>query len=174
MRKVPSERLLDLLSEALAMEGDNLQLYHLAWERSRSQSVRTRLKQVAKDVQAGVDRLETLIRDLGGNPVYVSPGAEIQIRRAQYWMEFEVENHHQESVDFENLFLAEMRAQAGEIFLRAVLPSVEDVHVREAVGRYLEQFQGEKQARRDWVREVLFRLWAQLLTSEKGPSRRAA
>ncbi|MGZ3700089.1 MAG: hypothetical protein ACXVCH_18500, partial [Bdellovibrionota bacterium] len=63
---------------------------------------------------------------------------------------------------------------AGEIFLRAVLPSVEDVHVREAVGRYLEQFQGEKQARRDWVREVLFRLWAQLLTSEKGPSRRAA
>src|SRR5436309_15086258 len=76
MRKISLENVLDLLSEFLAREEGEVSLYLLARDRAENAQLREAIELHLHTTEHHVDLLQTAIRDLGGNPQYVSPLAE--------------------------------------------------------------------------------------------------
>src|SRR5437899_6367812 len=68
--------LLDLLSEMLAVERDGERLYSRFLE-DAPEELREKLVEYAEQSRRSALVLEEAIRGLGGDPAYVSPGAEV-------------------------------------------------------------------------------------------------
>jgi hypothetical protein len=72
----PGQDLLDLLSELLAVERDGRRLY-AGYLRDAPDHMQQKLLDYAELSRQHVLILETAVRDLGGDPDYVSPGAAV-------------------------------------------------------------------------------------------------
>jgi hypothetical protein len=71
--------LADLLSEVLAVERDGQRLYS-QFLRDAPPQLQPKLLEYAEQTRRSVLALEQAIRDYGGDPAYVSPGAEVAHR----------------------------------------------------------------------------------------------
>lgn len=156
--KIGREKLFDLLSEYLEVERGGVQLYTQALDRATIPMVQNTLQKFLRQTEKHVDLLQNAIRDLGGNPVYLSPGAQIVQSRVEAMLSLSVPSHFQQVVDMENLLLAETKDQADWSFLKSIISSIADVHARDIVREIVDEVEDEEDIHVHWARETLERM----------------
>jgi hypothetical protein len=156
--QIANGNLFDLLSEMLVLEKNSLHLLILARDRSPSAEIRESLEQYVEDCERQVDALQTVIRDLGGNPVYVSPSAQIQYQRASSASQIISTARLQQLSDIENCWYAALQENLHLAFLRSIIPFLQSLHAQDTLADVFEESGRVQELRLEWLENTLHRL----------------
>lgn len=162
--KIRMERVFDLLSEVLALERGGIQFYGLAKDRSNIPDVRATLERFLGETERHVDLLQTTIRELGGNPVYISPAADIQQQRIRAILDLNVAPRYQSVADIENILLKETKDLANWEFMRSIVPYIEDERAQNLIQKLVDEIEDEERDHEKWAKEAFNRVMLQFMT----------
>lgn len=143
------QNLFDLLSEYIAADQCALRIYGILLQRARRVEMKKWLRGIVEQTERHIDLLQGAVRDLGGNPVYVSPTAEVQHERARTILSLEVPEAYRAVSDLESLLMTEAKQVADFRFLRAILPFIEMRHAAEVLSEVVEEIEPEVEVHAD-------------------------
>lgn len=153
--------LLDFLSEMLVLQKNSIRLMALARDRALTPDIRQWLDQFVDATESRCDQIRTIIRDLGGNPVFVSPAAQVQQQRVESALQLAVPSRLQSLCDIENCWYAALQENVHLAFLRSILPYLDSVHAQDRLEDILENTAREQEDRLEWLQQTLHRLLLQ-------------
>lgn len=153
--------LLDFLSEMLIIQKNSIQLMTLARDRATTPDVREWMAKFVENLEHRTDQLRTVVRDLGGNPVFVSPAAQLQHQRTQVSMEIPVPSRLQALSDIENCWYSAVQENVHLAFLRSVIPYLDSTHAQDLLDDMLSEIAQEQADRLEWLEQTLHRLLLQ-------------
>lgn len=163
--------LLDFLSEMLVLQKNSIRLMTLARDRAFSPDIHQWLDQFVDATESRCDQIRTIIRDLGGNPVFVSPAAQVQQQRIEATLQLAVPSRLQQLCDIENCWYASLQENVHLAFLRSILPFLDSVHAQDRLEGLLEDTAREQEDRLEWLQQALHRLLLQrAVMPSDGPS----
>ena len=171
---VPLSRVLDFMSQVWVAQRDTVELYQVASERVDSSDLVRDLRKFQRQDERHLELLETAIRDLGGNPVYISPEAQVQQQRGADLLRLIVPDDFATIVNTENLLAAEMKNLSNWEFLRSVTLAIEDPHARDILQEICDEIIGEQQEHHFWLEQIHSRLMVQRILRPPSAGRRAA
>ncbi len=153
--------LLDFLSEMLVLQKNSIRLMTLARDRAQSPDIRQWMDQFVESTEMRSDQIRTMIRDLGGNPVFVSPAAQVQQQRVEAALQLAVPSRLQQLCDIENSWYASLQENVHLAFLRSILPFLDSVYAQDRLEGLLEETAREQEDRLEWLQQALHRLLLQ-------------
>lgn len=168
------ERLMDFLSEFLAVEKGGAELYQEAAERSSDPELRGIYERFLRQTQRHAILLSDAIVRLGGDPGFLSPGAEIQVQRVQSMLDLEVPPELRELQDAENLLLAETKDHADWEFLDAICSRIPDVLGRAVIRRIVDEVEDEEDEHLKFAQDAVAKLARIRVMGGKSSKKRAA
>jgi rubrerythrin len=154
---ISNERVLELLSEGLAVEKGGTQLYELAFERSTDPEHRKKYKMYLMQTHRHARLLSGAIRKLGGDPRYKSPGAMAQERLVEAMLEIDVPAELRELKDAEHLLLAETKDHMDWEFLKKITARVES-DTRAILTDIVSQVEDEEDEHLEFARKAVEKL----------------
>jgi hypothetical protein len=168
--------LLDFLSEMLILQKNSIRLMALTRDRAATPDVRQWMEQFVDGTELRCDQIRTIIRDLGGNPVFVSPAAQVQQQRMEATLQLAVPSRLQQLCDIENCWYASLQENVHLAFLRSILPFLDSVHAQDRLDDLLHEIAREQEDRLEWLQQALHRLLLQraVMPSDGGDWSRAA
>ena len=158
VKEIKTAPLLDLLSEFLAVERGGVRLYTVALSRSKRPDFKKILEIFLRQTQRHVELLEYAIRELEGDPEYISDGAVIQEQRTQSFIDLDVPARKQEIADVESVLLAETKDNNDWGFLKTALPYLKDERARDVLSEIVSQVEDEEDQHVLWAKESLNQL----------------
>lgn len=171
---VPLGRVLDFMSQVWVAQRDTIELYQIAAENAESDDHARRLRQLMRQSEEHLETLETAIRDLGGNPVYLSPEARLQQRRGMDMFRLSAPDDLIVPAHFENLLTAETKNLANWEFLRSITLAIEDPHARDALDAIADRIVDELREHLFWLEQTYGRLMVRRMLRPVRGHRRAA
>jgi len=153
--------LLDFLSEMIVLQKNSIRLMTLARDRAVSSDIRQWMEQFVDATENRSDQIRTIIRDLGGNPVFVSPAAQVQQQRVEAALQLAVPSRLQQLCDIENCWYASLQENVHLAFLRSILPFLDSVQAQDRLDDVLQEIAHEQDDRLEWLQQTLHRLLLQ-------------
>jgi hypothetical protein len=165
MLQIQSGNLFDFLSEFLVLEKNTLHLLNLARDRARDRDVMLDMQQALDQfviaAERQIDRLQSAIRELGGNPVYVSPSGQIQYQRTRSVSQLQGPMSLQQLADIENCWYAALQENVHLAFLRSMLPFLKDETAPRVLTDLLDDASRVQESRLEWIEQIMQRLLLQ-------------
>ena len=159
--EVSNGSLFDFLSELLVLEKGSVNLLGIARDRIPRLDIQQFLEDFVSAGQRQVDALAASIRELGGNPVYVSPSAQIQYQRITSVSHLQTPASLQELADLENCWYAALQENIHLAFVRSILPFLVNSRAQEILMSLLNDAAKVQENRLEWLEQALHRLLLQ-------------
>lgn len=167
------DSVLDLLSEAIVLEQEAASLYALARDRTEHADLRLFLSDTLGRCEEHSLRIQAMIRELGGDPAYVSPAAAIQRERIACLRGVNTFNHYQEISDIENILTVELQEKTIWSFLKVLVPYLEEPSVIKKLSRFVTESEQEEAKHVEWIQDILKRLLLQRAMQLSEPAQAA-
>lgn len=153
--------LFDFLSEFLVLEKGSLELLTQAQDRNEILDLAQSLEDYINQGKRQIARLQGVIRELGGNPIYVSPSARIQHQRTTSVSQLQVPPALQALADIENCWYAALQENVHLTFLRSILPYLKSPHSENVLTPLFDEAARIQETRLEWLEQSLHRLLLQ-------------
>jgi rubrerythrin len=166
--------LLDKLSEFLMTEQCGLELYRVAAGRSILPELRSKYEEFGRETAHHREVLIQLIRQLGGDPDYVSPSAKLVQFKASKLLEAALlvggsSMAEAEVSDLENVLLAETKDHANWHLLQQLTSRLAD-DTGQMLQAAVDAVEDQEDEHLSWARETLATLSLQLLDEPNPPN----
>lgn len=163
------ETLLEKLSEFLAVEKGGVKLYEAALRVVQDSDVSAKFSQFLDQTRKHERIITQLIRDLGGNPEIMSPGAKIAEQKAQALLRTVTEANGTigsalEINAIENIILAETKDHADWEILGKVARRSDNAKIRDVLKPAVSEVEPEEDQHLNWTKTQLARLEFQALS----------
>lgn len=155
---VSMEKLMEFLSEFLAVEHGGMHLYRAAADNSRDPELRETYLEYLRQTERHAELLIYAITRLGGDPSFVSPGAEVQTQRANSMLELDVPPALRELQDAESLLLAETKDHADWEFLGSIASKIPDENARSVIQEIVDEVEDQEDEHLKFAQKAVERL----------------
>jgi rubrerythrin len=159
---VKHEVLMDMLSEFLTVEKGGCQLYQHALARTSDPDVVNQYEIFLKQTMKHAELLTQAIQQLGGDPAYMSAGAQLAQTKAECLLKTMVSDGLNplmaELNMLENLVLAETKDQADWELLGKLSRLSTDEHVRDVLKPIVETVEPEEDDHLEWNKRKMAEL----------------
>lgn len=160
--------MLDFLSELHVLQRNSILLMALARDRTGTPDIRQWMEGFVETTENRAEQVQNVIRDLGGNPVFVSPAAQVQQQRVEAALQLAVPSRLQQLCDVENCWYASLQENVHLAFLRSIIPYLDSVHAQDRLEELLDATAREQEERLEWLEQGLHRLLLQRAISPGG------
>ena len=156
----------DLLSDMLAHERCGAQLYRSVAGRTNNPMLKRQYEHFGEETTEHVDILETLIGQLGGDPMYVSPSAratekaDTGLVESTFMLAGSVDLMTQELVMLDAVMLAEAKDHANWSGLSQLVDTFPEGQIRDHVRRAVERVEPQEDDHLGWAQETRSKLIA--------------
>jgi rubrerythrin len=173
MRK---EALLDKLSEFLMVEQCGWQLYQVVGSRTQDAELREKYAEFGAQTDRHRTVLIQLIRQLGGDPDYVSPTARVAQVKSEALLQSALQSGplsdaEREASDLENVLLAETKDHADWQLLSQLAQALPKGKVRTALEAAVAEVEPQEDEHLQWAADKLAAVCLEALTSAPLPER---
>jgi rubrerythrin len=161
----------DLLSDMLTHERCGVHLYRSVAARTNNPMLEQRYEHFGDETLEHVDILETLIGQLGGDPMYVSPSARATERtdsgllEATFLLAGSVDLMTQELVMLDAVMAAEGKDHANWSCLSGLVGEFPEGELRDHVRRAVEKVEPQEDEHLGWAQEMRAKMIATQATS---------
>jgi rubrerythrin len=160
---ISHEMLLNKLSEFLAVEKGGVKLYETALQIVQDSEVSAKLSEFLDQTRKHETILIRLIRDLGGDPEWMSPGARLAEQKAQALLSTMT---HPDGLSggaveinaLENIVLAETKDHADWEMIGKIARRSDDAKVRDVLKPAVNEVEPEENEHLSWAKTQLARL----------------
>ncbi|HEY8526217.1 MAG TPA: hypothetical protein VIL48_14700 [Acidimicrobiales bacterium] len=155
---------LDLLSDMLTHERCGAQLYRSLAGRTNNPVLKRQYQQFGEETVEHVDVLETLIGQLGGDPMYVSPAARATEKSGTALLEStfllvgSIDPMTQELVMLDAVLLAEAKDHANWSGLAQLVDTFPEGEVRDHVRRAVDRVEPQEDEHLGWAQDMRAKL----------------
>jgi len=168
------EALLDKLSEFLMVEQCGWQLYRVVGSRAGDAELKAHYMEFGKETDRHRTILTALIRQLGGDPDYVSPTARVAQAKSESLLESvlvagPLAASEREASDLENVLLAETKDQADWELLGQLVQQLPEGKARSAIETAVAEVGPQEDEHLQWARTKLAELCLELVTGGSPP-----
>jgi rubrerythrin len=156
----------DLLSDMLAHERCGAHLYRSVASRTHNPMLKRQYEHFGGETTEHVDILETLIGQLGGDPLYVSPAAratekaDMSLLESTFLLAGSVDLMTQELVMLDAVMLAEAKDHANWSGLSQLLDTFPEGETRDHVRRAVQRVGPQEDEHLGWAQETRSKLIA--------------
>jgi rubrerythrin len=156
----------DLLSDMLCHERCGAHLYRSVAARTNNPVLKRQYEHFGEETVEHVDILETLISQLGGDPMYVSPAAratekaDSSLVESTFMLAGSVDVMTQELVMLDAVMLAEAKDHANWSGLSQLVDTFPEGELRDHVRRAVEQVEPQEDDHLGWAQETRAKLIA--------------
>jgi rubrerythrin len=160
-------RLVEFLSQMLAVERGGVRLYEKALRDLTDEDLREDLDEFLRQTERHVELCEEMLEEAGGSPDEPSPAAQAAEQKAEGLLSVEVP---EELVDFnniENLVLAETKDHWNWERLSELSRNIKDRELKSTVTQAVREVLREEEQHVDWNSETLAEL-ARKMMMEQG------
>jgi rubrerythrin len=150
----------DLLSDMLTHERCGAHLYRSVAARTNNPVLKRQYEHFGEQTVEHVDILETLIGQLGGDPMYVSPAARATEKadngliESTFLLAGSIDAMTQELVMLDAVMLAEAKDQANWAGLSKLVDTFPEGDVRDHVRRAVGQVEPQEEEHLGWARDM--------------------
>lgn len=161
----------DLLSDMLTHERCGTHLYRSVAARTNNPMLGQRYERFGDETLEHVDVLETLISQLGGDPLYVSPAAratekaDTALLESTFLLTGSVDLMTQELVMLDAVMLAEAKDHANWSGLSQLVDTFPEGEIRDHVRRAVERVEPQEDDHLGWAQETRTKLIALQVSS---------
>lgn len=161
----------DLLSDMCAHERCGAQLYRSVAERTNIPMLKNQYEHFGEETIEHVDILETLIRRLVGDPMYVSPAARATTKadtgllESTFLLTGSVDLLTQELVMLDAVLLAEAKDHANWGCLAALVETLPDGHIRDVFTEAVETVRPQEDEHFGWASDMRCKMISAQATS---------
>jgi rubrerythrin len=163
-QSISNRKLLEFMSEFLAVEKGGIQLYTAAAKRSTDPEIKGVYENFLSQTENHARILTEAIEELGGDPSYMSPGAVAQEKLAKAMLSLEVPKELRELKDAELLLLAETKDHMDWEFLDKISSKVEQ-STRELLRGIVSQVEDEEDEHLEFAKKAVEKLALRVATS---------
>jgi len=166
----------DLLSACLAHERCGVHLYRSVAGRTEMPDLRVRYEEFLAETEEHVGLLEGLIRDSGGDPMYVSPAARATERadaglvEATWILDGSIDTATAELSMLEAVMLAEAKDHDNWQLLSELAEAMEPGAVRDAMRAVAERVLAQEDEHFEWARQARRRMLYVAATGQEPPA----
>jgi rubrerythrin len=156
----------DLLSDMLTHERCGAHLYRSVAARTNNPMLERQYEHFGEETVEHVDILETLIGQLGGDPMYVSPAAratekaDSSLLESTFLLSGSVDLMTQELVMLDAVLLAEAKDHANWSGLSQLVDTFPEGEIRDHVRRAVERVEPQEDDHLGWAQETRSKLIA--------------
>jgi len=155
---VSMDKLMDFLSEFLAVEKGGTRLYRAAAGRSTDPEIRDTYLKYLRQTERHAELLTDAISRIGGDPKFISKGASVQMKRAKSMLELEVPPELRELADAENILLAETKDHKDWEFLDAIGSKIPDDDARDVISEIVDEVEDEEDEHLEFAKKAVDKL----------------
>lgn len=154
----------DLLSDMLAHERCGAHLYQSVTARTNNPMLKQRYQDFGEETRQHVDILETLVSQLGGDPMYVGPAARateksgMALLESTFLLTGSVDLMTQELVMLDAVMLAEAKDHANWSGLSKLVDTFPEGDIRDHVRRAVEQVEPQEDEHLGWAQDTRARM----------------
>ncbi len=166
--------LLDKLSEFLMVEQCGWQLYRVVGSRTTDPKLQARYQEFGQETDRHRSILTGLIRDLGGDPDYVSPTARVAQAKSEALLQSALvsgplSTEELEASDLENVLLAETKDHADWELLGQLAEQLPNGKARKAIEAAVAEVGPQEDEHLGWAQAKLGELGLKAITEEPPP-----
>jgi rubrerythrin len=174
---VNNQVLLDKLSEFLMVEQCGWQLYRVVGERATDPELQARYQEFGRETDRHRTILTGLIRDLGGDPDYVSPTARLAQAKSEALLGSALVSGplgeaEREANDLENVLLAETKDHADWELLGKLADQLPNGKTKTAIEAAVAEVEPQEDEHLGWAQTKLAELGLRAITEEPPPDPR--
>jgi rubrerythrin len=171
---VNKQVLLDKLSEFLMVEQCGWQLYRVVGSRATDKELKERYQEFGQETDRHRTILTSLIRDLGGDPDYVSPTARIAQAKSEALLQSALVSgplspEEREASDLENVVLAETKDHADWELLGQLAEQLPSGKARKAIEVAVAEVGPQEDEHLGWAQVKLAALGLTAIMAESPP-----
>jgi rubrerythrin len=171
---VNKQVLLDKLSEFLMVEQCGWQLYRVVGSRATDKELKERYQEFGQETDRHRTILTSLIRDLGGDPDYVSPTARIAQAKSEALLQSALVSgplspEEREASDLENVVLAETKDHADWELLGQLAEQLPSGKARKAIEVAVAEVGPQEDEHLGWAQAKLAALGLTAIMAESPP-----
>jgi rubrerythrin len=166
--ELDSAKLIEFLSQMLAVEKGGVMLYEKALNELSDQDLREDLEEFLEQTHRHVELCEEMLEQAGGSPDDSSPAADAAQEKAEGLISVEVPEEMTDFNNIENLVLAETKDNWNWEMLAEISKSIKDRELRSAIGRAVKEVEKQERRHVDWNRETLSELGREMLSGQGG------
>lgn len=166
--------LLDKLSEFLMVEQCGWQLYRVVGSRATDKELKERYQEFGQETDRHRTILTSLIRDLGGDPDYVSPTARVAQAKSEALLQSALVSgplspEEREASDLENVVLAETKDHADWELLGQLAEQLPSGKARKAIEAAVAEVGPQEDEHLGWAQAKLAALGLKAVMGESPP-----
>ena len=166
--------LLDKLSEFLMVEQCGWQLYRVVESRATDKELKERYQEFGQETDRHRTILTSLIRDLGGDPDYVSPTARVAQAKSEALLQSALVSgplspEEREASDLENVVLAETKDHADWELLGQLAEQLPSGKARKAIEAAVAEVGPQEDEHLGWAQAKLAGLGLKAIMGESPP-----
>jgi rubrerythrin len=152
--------LMEKLSEFLAVEKGGVKLYEAAIQLVRDPDVLNRFREFYQQTRKHVEILTRVIANLGGDPAYMSRGAQVAEEKAQALLRTMNASNSMgpkevELNAIENIVIAETKDQADWQLLKHIARRSSDSQLRDILKPAVDEVEPEEDQHLNWTAEQM-------------------
>jgi rubrerythrin len=171
---VNKQVVLDKLSEFLMVEQCGWQLYRVVESRATDKELKERYQEFGQETDRHRTILTRLIRDLGGDPDYVSPTARVAQAKSEALLQSALVSGplgqaEREASDLENVLLAETKDHADWELLGQLAEQLPNGKAKTAIEAAVAEVGPEEDEHLDWAQAKLAELGLRAVMDEVPP-----
>jgi rubrerythrin len=169
-----NEVLLDKLSEFLMVEQCGWQLYRVMADRTGDPELKNRYEEFGRETDRHRTILTGLIRDLGGDPDYVSPTARLAQAKSEALLASALaagplSDAERKANDLENVLLAETKDHADWELLGQLAEQLPNGKTKTAIEAAVAEVEPQEDEHLGWAQTKLATLGLQAIMGETSP-----
>jgi len=171
---VNNQVLLDKLSEFLMVEQCGWQLYRVVGARATDPELQARYQEFGQETDRHRSILTGLIRELGGDPDYVSPTARLAQAKSEALLQSALVSgplsiEELEASDLENVLLAETKDHADWELLGQLAEQLPNGKTKTAIEAAVAEVEPQEDEHLEWAQTKLAALGLRALMDEAPP-----
>jgi rubrerythrin len=151
-------RILEFLSQMLAVERGGVMLYEKALRDLTEEDLREDLEEFLEQTKHHVELCEEMLEQAGGSPDESSPAAEAAEQKAEGLLSVEVPDELVDFNNIENLVLAETKDHWNWERLSELSGSIKDRDLKSVITQAVREVLKQEQTHLDWNSETLTEL----------------
>ena len=164
--ELDNRKLIDFLSQMLAVEKGGMMLYEKALSELSKQDLREDLEEFLEQTHRHVELCEEMLDQAGGSADESSPAAEAAQEKAEGLISVEVPEEMTDFNNIENLVLAETKDNWNWEMLAEISKSIKDRELRSAINRAVKEVARQERRHVEWNSQTLSELGREMLSNE--------
>lgn len=161
--ELDSSKVLEFLSQMLAVEKGGVMLYEKALEELSHDELRDDLEEFLEQTRRHVELCEEMLEQAGGSAQENAPAAQAAEEKANGLISVEVPQEMADFNNIENLVLAETKDNWNWEMLSEMSKSIKDRELRSAISRAVKEVTKQERRHVDWNTSTLSELGREML-----------